>query len=673
MYKFIRLIVILFFISILFPCLALASFTQLDTDYQGGAARDVYSDGTYVYLANNGGGILSYTFNGSTLTYKHTEAASGSYITDIWGDGTYLYVCDDDGFGSGGGLHTYTYNGSSFTKIDTDDQGGIYHSVHGDGTYIYVAANAYGLLAYSQSSGILSYINRVDVGTVEGVWCQDGYIYAAWGDAIRSYTFNGSAFSSPVDAEAIDDDGKDIWGDGTYIYLASKAGDDSTGNLRVYSVSSGDMTLAATSETFLSSALDVWGDGTYIYVANSTYGLRAYTWDGSTLEQVGRIAYGYGYGIFGDGTYLYFADWSDGLVALREFEVPAISSVSGTISDGETITIAGTGFGTKGTATPAVFDNFDSNDTGRENTDEIKNENCSHYGTWNDEDKGEAYSYTPIYTNANQRTGSTLSSYHHFNIGGGDGSNYAWCQIDFSASHEPILLITFWERALDVSLDPAPSGSSNIKAWTISDGGVNYGRHTVESVQVDHRFYWALYTLNSIWPTDGDQSMNISSDDADDAGVWYQTILMIKAGSDGALDGEMRVWVNGVEYENTIVMETWDSAESDWIALTFGLFSSNFTSGDYYLQFDDIYVDDTWQSVWVGNNAAWDSCTHREIQIHKTWSDTGLTFEFNQGSFVDSDTVYVFIMDGDGNASTGEELTSGTRATGVSGRGFSFQ
>ena len=45
---------------------------------------------------------------------------------------------------------------------------------------------------------------------------------------------------------------------------------------------------------------------------------------------------------------------------------PSVSSVSGTLTSGTTLTVAGSGFGTKPTAAPWVWDNFESGSVGTE-------------------------------------------------------------------------------------------------------------------------------------------------------------------------------------------------------------------------------------------------------------------------------------------------------------------
>ena len=78
------------------------------------------------------------------------------------------------------------------------------------------------------------------------------------------------------------------------------------------------------------------------------------------------------------------------------------------------------------------------------------------------------------------------------------------------------------------------------------------------------------------------------------------------------------------------------------------------------MYFDDIFIQfNTRARVEIGDASTWANCTHREIQPALTWSDTGITGPFNQGSFKTGDTVYIFVVDEDGIPSDGYPVTIG--------------
>jgi hypothetical protein len=292
--------------------------------YVAGYARDVHCDGTYVYVAGNATGIKAYTFDGSTFTFKDDDTTD-TYYTDIWVDSSGYVYCANDG----DGLRVFSFDGSTLTNKDNDDQGGYYHSVHGDGTHTYCGMHSAGLSAYTFDGTTLTHKKTVDPGTVVGVWCDNiggtDYIFAAEHNKLYAYTFDGTNFTE-VGSIAVTGDPKDVWSDGSYIYLACM----NTYALRAYSFDGSNFTLKDT-VTLSSNPLDVWGDGVYIYLATHDEGLYAFTFDGSSFTQISTVdPAGNGYGVMGDGTYVYNAVWYGGLYAYDTGVRAASHSLSAT-------------------------------------------------------------------------------------------------------------------------------------------------------------------------------------------------------------------------------------------------------------------------------------------------------------------------------------------------------
>lgn len=78
----------------------------------------------------------------------------------------------------------------------------------------------------------------------------------------------------------------------------------------------------------------------------------------------------------------------------------------------------------------------------------------------------------------------------------------------------------------------------------------------------------------------------------------------------------------------------------------------------------EIYADTTLARVEIGDNAVWSSCTHREMQVPFFWAADGdsIGIELNQGTFENASTAYVFVVDRNGDYSTGYQVTWGGAA-----------
>ncbi|MBD3260097.1 MAG: PKD domain-containing protein [Candidatus Altiarchaeales archaeon] len=248
---------------------------------------------------------------------------------EVWSDGTYVYVADGTD-----GLRAYSFNGVSFSLLDTILPDGLPFScqgVWGDGTYIYVSAKTGGLFAFTFDGAVFSQIAKETTYTVTSVYGDGTYVYAAgWNDLV-AYTFDGAAFTVKDNTTPLGGGPyKKVFSDGTYVYVGS----DNDG-LVSYSFD-GTFFSRIDSDTTHGSCAGVWYDGTYIYAGNS--GLEAFTFDGSSLTSVTYDAtISSAEQIFGHNGYLYLAAGGDGLI--RVFYDGSSFSVIDTYYDtGPTVT-----------------------------------------------------------------------------------------------------------------------------------------------------------------------------------------------------------------------------------------------------------------------------------------------------------------------------------------------
>ncbi|PJF20919.1 MAG: hypothetical protein CUN56_13740, partial [Phototrophicales bacterium] len=153
--------------------------------------------------------------------------------------------------------------------------------------------------------------NYDTTGTAWDVWGDGTYIYVADGaSGIHAFTFNGSTFTLAGTENITTTIARSVWGDGTYIYVA-----DETNGVHAFTFDGTSFTLAGTYNT-VGSARDVWGDGTYIYVADMGSGSHAFTFDGSTFtlkdtETTSASARR----VWGDGTHIYITGYGSGVHA----------------------------------------------------------------------------------------------------------------------------------------------------------------------------------------------------------------------------------------------------------------------------------------------------------------------------------------------------------------------
>lgn len=61
--------------------------------------------------------------------------------------------------------------------------------------------------------------------------------------------------------------------------------------------------------------------------------------------------------------------------------------------------------------------------------------------------------------------------------------------------------------------------------------------------------------------------------------------------------------------------------------------------------YDDIYLDNTWSRIMIGNASTLAASTHKEIQIPSSWSANSITASVNRGTFADGSAAYLYAVD----------------------------
>jgi hypothetical protein len=81
-----------------------------------------------------------------------------------------------------------------------------------------------------------------------------------------------------------------------------------------------------------------------------------------------------------------------------------------------------------------------------------------------------------------------------------------------------------------------------------------------------------------------------------------------------------------------------------------------FTQNDT-IQFDDVYLDNTWARVMLGNADTYAACTELDPQIPSAWADGSITFTVNTGQYSISDQAYLYVVTAAGEVSNAYTVT----------------
>ena len=301
---------------------------------------------------------------------------------------------------------------------------------------------------------------------------------------------------------------------------------------------------------------------------------------------------------------------------------PVISSVSGTIQHGQTITINGSGFGTRG--------------------DYHSHSNSGLAWAWQDFESGALNSYGwiadtnylgivqwDIQTTGGRGGASTYWARRYSNDSPADNQG-GYKKIYSDAAPTSTYFLSFWHY------DPRSAGESSgkitrsrflndVELWHSSSGGVVYrssGAYTnVPAVTYAwHRFDILL----------------------EGAGTPFRQRLwqIGAAGSGGAF--------NAPAFDDSYaipILSPWEpnmGAGKDYAP----------PGGGKEWRFDDIYVDLTQARIEIANTSTWAARTQCEIQIPLTWATGQVQAQVNRGAFGATASAYIYVVDSAGLVNT---------------------
>lgn len=310
-----------------------------------------------------------------------------------------------------------------------------------------------------------------------------------------------------------------------------------------------------------------------------------------------------------------------GLIA-STVSAPAITSVSGNFKGGSPVVVNGSGFGSRTILPLKTWDNFES-------------------GTCDNLSAGTVVS-------TGQRTGSKFCG--RLPQGGYKKGS--------STTYKEFYVSAWYFQPSDFVFT---SSTEQIKIFRIS--GRNDGTYYPNTYfAIRNAPYNSLMVVTERGKITPGGSKYISGG-ADNIvrGKWNRLEWYYKLSSASTkTDGESAVWINAKQkwwgkevmssngdYPNTYghsisMPNTCRVSKSNWVPF-----------------YDDIYLDHGLARVELGNSPLFGMCTHREVQPYTAWADGSISITFNQGTFQTGDKCYLFVVDGNGTATVGEEVVIG--------------
>ena len=307
-----------------------------------------------------------------------------------------------------------------------------------------------------------------------------------------------------------------------------------------------------------------------------------------------------------------------GFFAAIGWTAPVISSVSGTVTHGSSITISGESFGSKTTAAPFLWDTVD---------------NTTYSGISDGETIPVGVGYPWKQNNQNTMKMETTDAMRHSN----SSKMYKSSGIigDFTDTPLPnnpstgTIYISWWWMP---NSDPV-AGSHSSKFLRLSD----------QSDSINKTFSWTqmhnyTYILGSYCNTEWeDWPGNVNGWNLHEVIMSTSKKMYYIYVNGGLLSSGDWSGCASASY-NEIWGIGWDGGGADPPSLTAWM--------------DDIYADNTLSRAVVGNASTYDSSTHREMQIPSAWSNGSISITVNQGSFKNGETAFIYVVDSNGNVNS---------------------
>jgi len=334
-----------------------------------------------------------------------------------------------------------------------------------------------------------------------------------------------------------------------------------------------------------------------------------------------------------------------------------LTKVSGTIADGQKVTITGSGFGTA--PTNVSFITGESGTAGNPLTETgwtRSTPSATAGGPWS----------TPLYSNAKALNGknSILCSYPSGTYG---------CIFDIKYA-EPIAkaYISFWVYGDYKAFNAAPKNYFQWKMFRANaSSNVTDAPSTFYITQFPKSDGTCLqaYHLNYIDSTLRSTVPDKSGRDCFPRGEWLRMEILIQESDPDVANGTEIVkyysttknnWTVWTNYTKNVITRS-NTTTNRWKYLHFGQYVGNESVGkNVNAYWDNVYIQQgTFARVELCDSSSWATCNKRQVQQPTSWSTSSVILNFNQGPFATGQKAYLYFIDDAGNASNGLPVTIG--------------
>jgi len=312
------------------------------------------------------------------------------------------------------------------------------------------------------------------------------------------------------------------------------------------------------------------------------------------------------------------------LIPALAMSAPSVSGVSGTVTDGATINVTGSSFGTAPNSPEWLGANIENGTVG----------NLLSKAGWSNMN-----SWAPVvYANDQAHSGSKALK----------------TIVDTSGNWNGLFTYTF--------ASPIAPGETAYLTWWVRAGSSTAAgqwkllRIAQDDSIVDGPQEYVMFNWNN---ANGSQRVidpGTSNDQThwSDNGIprsdqtWQRVELILQASSINTYDGQstlLRYTGSAIEYDTWSATRNFTGSGQEYVYASFQNYIGNGITGTIAFWFDDIYIQKGVSRVEICNSSTWSARGHCEIQPWSSWSDTSVAITVSTGTFTSGTTVYVYVCD----------------------------
>ena len=334
---------------------------------------------------------------------------------------------------------------------------------------------------------------------------------------------------------------------------------------------------------------------------------------------------------------------------------PVVQQVGGVLNHKDTITISGSGFGSKATAAPVVWDDATGSD--------ISN---SWDGAWpNTTPSYNTNYYSPMrgINPPHSHDARYIAGAHATSTGANSGYNVVVFK-NISLQPFPFHIYASWYQRADTAW--IFGGDNNYKTFAYSICCSPY--------EMPNNWYTAYGPPHPSSKTDSaqwlftDDGGSMSNPDVNGHNVWWDTAVNPMAGTWSKVEiaikvtdqtnGYVKMWENG----HQVMGYVGPTDKYPGTRRTIGIGGyARMQEPSNWRYFDDVYLDTTLSHVVLADKPLLSQAKIIENQIPSSWSDGSITATVNLGQFTQGQTAYLFVVDSSGTPSVaGLAVTAGS-------------